>query len=134
MQFNIRADLATEKATAILEIDASAESVRELFITASAGQAMVYQQKQTEAAAFVANPVIAENQTPHLTAEAAALGTTRAAVATSIMSTAAQWRQVSAQIEARRISAKEAVRSAGSVFAVRDAKALDWSDIVALAG
>ncbi len=133
MRFDIREDLSALKAKLQADIDRGAGEIRLLFITDAPGQDMIYQEKRREAEALQANPALASDLTPHITAEAAAFGVTRAAKALEILAQAAAWSIVSATIETRRLSAKAAVQAAISPSAVRAAANVEWSDIVAVA-
>lgn len=121
------------EATLLAEIDRGAEVTRSLFITNTASQPAVYLAKENEARSFVANPSIPEDGTPHLTLEAARIGQGRAQVAAIIIGQADAWRQISAGIEEIRLTAKDTVRNAPTVAAMRDAGKVDWSTIVSLA-
>ncbi|MCD2184197.1 hypothetical protein [Rhizobium sp. GN54] len=133
MRFDLRDDLPTLKAELQADIDRSAGEVRLLFITDAPGQDMIYQEKRREAEAFQANPDLPPEQTPHMTAEAAAFGMTRVAKASEILAQASAWTAVSAMIETRRLSAKASVQAATSPFVARGAAVVDWSDIAAVA-
>jgi len=101
--------------SALTTVDAMAEDTRALFITQGDGQAMVYQEKVSEAERVMA---LADDATlepalyPLLAAEAAALGSEVKVLAETILTLRTQWLQVAAQIEATRIKAKEDVKAA----------------------
>lgn len=133
MRFDIREDLSALKAKLQADIDRAAGEIRLLFITDAPGQDMIYQEKRREAEALQLAPELPPEQTPHLTAEAAAFGVTRAAKALEILAQAAAWCSVSAMIETRRLSAKAAVQAATSPSAARGAADVEWSDIAAAA-
>ncbi|MCV3738392.1 hypothetical protein OCK02_19480 [Rhizobium sp. TRM96647] len=133
MRFDLRDDLPTLKAKLQADIDRSAGEIRLLFITDAPGQGMIYQEKRREAEALLADPDLPPEQTPHLTAEAAAFDMTRAEKATEILAQAVAWTTVSATIETRRLAAKASVQAATSAIAARTAAAVDWSDVAAAA-
>ncbi len=133
MRFDIREDLSTLKAKLQADVDRGAGEVRLLFITDAPGQDMIYQEKRREAEALQANPDLPSEQTPHLTAEAAAFGMTRAEKAAEILTQAVAWTTISALIETRRLSAKAAVQAATSATDARTAAVVDWSDVLAAA-
>ncbi len=133
MRFDIREDLSVLKAKLQADIDRGAGEVRLLFITDAPGQDMIYQEKRREAEALQANPDLPSEQTPHLTAEAAAFGMTRAEKAAEILTQAVAWTTISALIETRRLSAKAAVQAATSAMDARAAAVVDWSDVLAAA-
>lgn len=109
------------------QIDEQAEHVRSLFITNTPSQPAVYMAKEAEAMALMSDPEISESLTPNITMEATRTGETRFDVAVVILTQANAWRQISAIIEDRRLSAKEQVRNTKQPYNV------DWSDIEALA-
>lgn len=117
-------DPAAVERNLIAEIDAQAEAVRAQFITSGAGQAMTYEQKRLELAAFDAGD---EGPFPFFEAEAAARGVTVSDVAAEVRAATEQWRIVGAEIEAKRLAAKAAVRAAETVEGKRAAAQVDWS-------
>jgi formate dehydrogenase maturation protein FdhE len=133
MLLNLSHDLNALKAQLHAEIDHEAGRVRSFFITTVAGQELVYAEKRREAEALLADPALAEEATPHLTAEAMANQVTRLAKAEEIIATATAWALVSSQIEVRRLAAKAAVSASTSAAAARSAAAVDWADIIAMA-
>lgn len=133
MRFDIREDLPALKSKLQADIDRNAGEIRLLFITDAPGQDMIYQEKRREAEALQANPDLPAEQTPHLTAEAAAFGVARAEKAAEILTRAGAWTIISALIETRRLSAKAAVQAATSAISARAAANVDWSDVTDLA-
>lgn len=117
-------DPAAVERNLIAEIDAQAEAERIKFITSGAGQAMTYEQKRLELAAFDAG---GEGPFPFFEAEAAARGISVADVAAEVRAATEQWRVVGAEIEAKRLAAKAAVRAAETVEDKRAAAQVDWS-------
>lgn len=115
------------RADVCARIDAEAEAVRAKFITPGSGQVMTYLIKQTEAAAYLANPASA---TPFLTAEADATGTTVSALASAVAANAAAWIATGAKIEAARRKAKMEVTSAANIAALHAASQVDWIAVV----
>lgn len=131
--FKFGPSLDTLKASNLRSIDVAAGDVRSRFITDAIGQEAVYQEKRREAEALQADPELPLDATPHLTAEATAFGVTRTEKAAEVMAQATLWLNVSAMIEARRLSAKAAVSQATTASDVRAAAAVDWTDIINLA-
>jgi hypothetical protein len=123
--------LADSKAAALKQIDAAAEAARGRFITPGSGQALVYERKRAESAAFAAvvaaggAPVVADY--PLMNARAVRLATTLQAVADDWNARSAAWVAVAAQIENTREAAKEQVAAATAAPAI-DAivAALSW--------
>ena len=91
------------------EIDNIAEQARLRIVSPGSGQAMTYQSKFEEAKAFKAGTAEA---TPWLSSEAEATGQTVAQVADNVIAARQQWESVGVHIEAARLKAKKAVRSA----------------------
>lgn len=124
-------DLSTLKTTTKTRIDAAAEAARLQYITAGAGQAMVYEQKNAEAKRFFEVVNNGETTSPAdyviLAAEATAKGETLLNVATLVRDTAAAWLPIAAMIEAKRMAGKKAVDAAATVSAVLAAETIDWS-------
>lgn len=123
------ADLVELERRLLARIDRAAETVRGYFITNTESQAAVYMAKEAEALALQANPALAEGATPHLSLEAARLGSSRAECGAVILAKAAEWRAASAAIEALRLGAKDAVRAAATEAAKRAAADIDWSPV-----
>lgn len=123
----VEPDLETTKADALRRIDASAEVYRLQFLTAGSGQAMAYQQKLVEARAKIANPSIADVEIPHIVAEAAATGMSKADKAAQIVATFEAWQVLSAGVEGKRAAAKIAVEAATTAADVAAAAAVDWA-------
>lgn len=132
MHLDLRANLESTKAAALADIDRQAEEIRLNFITPGAGQAMTYSEKRLEAERYTANPSIDESEIPHIVAEAELNAVSIAEQAARVLAMAQLWRAASVEIETIRMAAKNAVRSAGNVAAVRAAKAIDWSGILSL--
>lgn len=118
------------RTAARVEIDAAAEMARGRWLTLGAGQAMVYQQKEKEAAAvraaIAAGTTITPADYPHLVAEIGITSESIAGVADVVLAMAAQWLAVSAQIEKLRLSAKAAISIAANVVEIDAAKAVSW--------
>lgn len=106
------ASLEATKRKLKAQIDTAAERERLKYITAGTGQAMTYQQKAEEAAAFLSD----ENPDPaHYPLLSAEIGITAAditGVATIVAAAYRQWRFIGAQIEASRLGTKAAIESA----------------------
>ncbi len=118
-----------EGAVAALQarIDGEAEAVRQQFITAGSGQAMTYLRKEAEARAWLADNAA---ETPFLSAEAAATGTTLAQLAPVIVARADAWAVIGPRIEAARLAAKQAIAAATSAEEINMAAAVDWAAVV----
>jgi hypothetical protein len=115
MRLSLSKDLAPLRAAAIARIDDAAESVRGYFVTLGSGQAMAYQQQKKDEAELVSgNPGINPSKVPHIAREAALNGIALLDQAEIILTTAGQWKVVSALIEEKRLSAKQAVAAAGN--------------------
>lgn len=115
----IRTDLSGVKASAISRINERGGQVRKTFVTDLPGQQMLYQEKEREAAAYVAEtpepatlvdyPLIASEVGPGLTAP------TALELAQIWLNMAAQWKIIAGQIENARLGAIYAVEAATSV-------------------
>lgn len=119
-------DLAEVKAAHSAQIDEAAEACRARFITPGAGQAMTYLRKEFEARTVVAGD---STNCPFLTAEAAAAGTTVAALAAIVVAAADAWAGIGAAIEAARRKAKIDVEAAGNLAEIAAAASVDWGAI-----
>ena len=118
--------LAAAKEQALVQIDTAAETERAKYITPGSGQAMVYQRKLVEAGAVLSG---ADGPFPHLEAEIGITAPTLDGVAESVLTMEAQWAQVSAVIEAARLSAKAGIRACTTVEAVDQVlDSLRWSN------
>jgi hypothetical protein len=98
-------------------------SARQTYITELPGQDALYQAKETEAKAFLAeaNPVMADY--PLLSAETGITAPTAAELANLWISMGMQWRSVAAQIEAARMTANTAIGAATTVLEIEAALA-----------
>lgn len=118
-------ELRKSRFFARIAIDREAGAARLRYITDVPGQQAVYQAKAAEARAYLA-AVAAEAalpSTPHLTAEAAATGSTVAVLAGVVAATADLWLGTrSPSIEAARMAGKAAVSAAQDSAAVAAAK------------
>lgn len=121
-------DLDALAAELLAELDAGAEATRLQFITPGAGQGMTYQYKSAEAAAWVADNTV---PVPFLAAEAQARGMTVPQLVEEVRANAAAWTAIGSRIEAARMGAKTAVRSATSASAMISAAKVDWAGLVA---
>ncbi|WEZ84571.1 hypothetical protein P6U16_08355 [Rhizobium sp. 32-5/1] len=119
-------DIDKLRAEAAIKVDRGAEAYRLNFITAGAGQVMAYQQKLSEAEAFLADANIDEDTIPHIVAEAAMDGVSLADKATEIVSVFHAWQAVSAGIEAKRLGAKKAIGIATTKSEIDTAAAVNW--------
>ena len=120
-------DLESLKASLIEKIDRDAEIQRLVYITNGAGQAMAYQQKYVEAILVLSGDSYEETEIPHIVAEAAVSEISVSAQATIVRDAFLLWCQVSAQIEAKRITAKKAIQDATTVAAAYQGAEIDWT-------
>jgi hypothetical protein len=127
-------DVELGRVLAGAHVDTVAERTRLLYITAGDGQAMVYRQKQDEAAAWLA--AVANGDTPDpadyffLKARAERLDAEDPdyqAVAVEWSERAAAWKAIAAHIEDIREGAKEAIATADSAGLVTILAELDFS-------
>ena len=119
-------DLAEVQAAAVARVNAAAESVRGQYLTGGQGQAMTYDAKAQEAAAYQAASDPVDGGYPFLAAEAAALGWTLQAVAERVAATRTLWVQIGAEIEGTRQGALAGIAAAENVDAVALAEAFTW--------
>lgn len=133
MRHSVTIDLAALEYALLAEIDSQAERVRGLFITTTPSQPTIYKEKEDEALAYMADPVIDPQFIPNLVREAARESMSILDVASTILYMAHNWRQVSAVIEDLRLAAKNAVRAQSTVAGKRQAALVDWSAIEAMA-
>jgi hypothetical protein len=104
-------------------IDAAAEQARARFITSGSGQAMVYQAKTAEAAAWLAANSPADlTGYPFIAAEVGITMPTAAELVALWQAMEAGWRQAAALIEAARMGGKIAVEQAADFDAVDTAR------------
>lgn len=113
------------KADLLRFIDLEAEKERLKYITPGAGQAMVYQEKERQARAYLADHTAESFEL--ITMEAQATGVFPEDVANAVVLMAGKWRLVAAFIEARRLAAKQAVEAAANVEQARWAAVVDWT-------
>jgi len=111
------------------QVDAQAGEVRKLFITEVPGQEMTYLRKEAEARKYLDDQHPSAANYPLLTAEAAATNQEVANLAQTVIANADAWAIAGAQIEALRVSAKDAISRAESVAEMFDAAAVDWASI-----
>lgn len=120
-------EIADLEAELLARIDREAGAFRTRFITSVPGQAQTYVEKEREALAYQADP---NASYPFLTAEAAATGSTVAAVAALIAGTASAWRNLGAAIEGQRMGAKQAVKAAATYSGKLAAAEVDWEGLL----
>lgn len=126
-------DLSAPKAAARAAIDQAAEAARQKHLTEGSGQALVYQAKQAQAAAFLAKyptdpgtPADAALY-PLLQAEAGITAPTLFGVAQAVSAMAGQWMTLAAGIEKTRLAAKAAINAAATETAIAAAvTAASW--------
>lgn len=111
--FNPPVDAGASKAAARARIDTAAEYARLRFITPGAGQALIYQRKESQAraclAAHAANNPPALGAYPALDAEVGITGADTLGVAQVVVGLADAWGAIADQIEALRLAAKAAI-------------------------
>jgi hypothetical protein len=119
-------DLAALRVDLSTRIDAEAERVRALFVTALPAQIGTYVLKEAAARAW-----LADNSAPTvmLQPEATARGMTLEALAAEVISNADSWAFLSGAIEGLRFDAKSKLAAATTVGAAAQAAAIDWSTI-----
>lgn len=112
----IETAIAREAAEGRAVIDVAAEQTRLRFITAGAGQAMVYQAKMEEARRYLAADPAPEtlDDYPLIAAEVDITAVDAQAVIAIWQQMEAGWRQVAAAIEAARLGGKAAVAAAAA--------------------
>lgn len=135
MRLSLAKDLEPLRAAAKIQIDADAEAVRLRYITPGEGQAMVYQQKATEAEIVVSLP-IGEAEKADFPVLSAEIGPTvpptddedadLRAAAQVVLNMRAMWAGIAAAIEALRLTAKNAVAAAGTPAEIEAASAVPW--------
>lgn len=125
--------LAALQGAATRQIDAQAEEARLAFITPGVGQAMTYQRKATEAAAFLAQyqtAAAAANATasawPMLEAEVSITAADLFGVASAIVAKSGQWTTIAATIEKTRLAAKAKIAAATGQADITAALAVTW--------
>ena len=123
MKLNLRKDLTPLREAAKAKIDNAAEAERLKYLTNGSAQAMVYRAKQDEAAEFLATGKLG----PFIISEANALSMTHQQVVDRWVAMQAQWLQIAALIEAKRLVAKDAVDAAVTPAAIDAAASVSWS-------
>lgn len=107
--------LDDEKLGAKLAVDAYAEQVRLKYINAGSGQALIYQKKAEEAAAYVdAGYPVDLSSYPFIEAEIDATGKTKEQVADDIITARDTWTTIGIQIEKTRLGGKKNIDDATS--------------------
>lgn len=79
---------------------------------------------------MLADPAIPQDRVPYVAVEAALDGTSLSAAAATIAAAAQRWTDASVAIEARRLAAKQAVRSTRTTDEIIAKRTIDWSDLV----
>lgn len=123
----LRKNLEPMKVAAHYDIDVAAGEVRKLYITATPGQEMLYQQKRAEAEMVCSNPEIDPVYTPHIAREALANGVSLLDQAAVVLTMANQWMVISSIIEDMRLAAKKAVTAATTPAEIKQAATIEWS-------
>lgn len=117
---SLAAELRRIKADVVSEINAAAGSVRARYITAIAGQDMIYREKEREALAYLsADPAPVDlSAFPFLSVEAAALGVSVYQLAQIVLFKADEWRAIGPELEALRVASIAAVEVAPNALSV----------------
>ena len=109
------ADLAAIKVQGLIQINAKAGQTRQLYITTSPGQDMIYIAKEREALDFLAAPVDDLKTYPLLAAEVGLTAQTAWELAQVWANVSVYWRGIAAQIEGARIRAIARIKAASDV-------------------
>jgi len=96
-------------------------ATRQAYITDLPGQDAIYQAKETEAKAYLADASPDMADYPMLDAETGITEPTAAELATLWITMGTQWRSIAAQIEAARMTANGAIESAATVAQIEAA-------------
>lgn len=112
-------------------IDAAAEAERQKYLTPGEGQAMTYQEKSKEVAAYRADPAPQESDYPFLMAGIGVNGSTLVEVVKTVEDRRAAWVTLGAGIERARELAKLAVDEATTEAAARAAADVTWPNAMA---
>jgi len=120
------ATLAQVQAVAVNQVNQGAQASRQKYITVIAGQETTYYLKQLEAAALVNDPSATAAKYPYTFAEAAATGSTPAALAATVNATAAAWTAVNVQIESLRRGAIVAIGNATDIPTINSLVNITW--------
>ncbi|MDL2397472.1 hypothetical protein [Rhizobium mayense] len=133
MRFDLRADTELLRVQVRTEIDYQVGCARALFVTLSRGQEAVYSIKRQEALLIAADRQqgvnVPEDETPHVTAEAADDGVSRFEKAVEILTRDRHWANGSAMIESLRRRAKAALATATTPSEIRAAAVIDWQNV-----
>lgn len=112
-------DLPTAKTSEKDSVDGLAENQRQTFITNGSGQSMTYQQKATEADAYItAGSPVDLTPYPFVQAEVNATGNTATVAANDILAAQSAWIVKGAAIEELRIKAKIDIDAAVDMAAI----------------
>jgi hypothetical protein len=130
------AELATYKAEAVSLLNELAGSTRLFFITDSAGQELVYQAKDAEAASYLLQSTEPTDLTgyPMLAAEIGITAPTPYELAQLWLNLSVQWKQVSGAIEAARLTAINGVLLATTKDEVDSFKVAGLSILLTIQG
>jgi len=107
-------------------------SVRRAYITDLPGQELIYNAKEAEAKAWIADPSPDPANYPLLSAEVGITEPTAADLANLWVTNAAQWRALAAQLEAARMTANIAISAATTQAEIDAALAALESDLSAM--
>lgn len=116
-------DLDIVKASMAASVDADAEKVRSIFVTATPGQFATYLEKEAEARRVLAGHT---DNLVFLPLEAEAIGAALPALAAEVVAQADAWRSIGARIEAARRKAKCALVAASTLAEIATAIQIDW--------
>lgn len=127
MRHRIEADISAVERELLAAIDAAAEAIMP-------ATRRVHAAKEAEALALMANPNLGKGEIPHLALEAGRTGVKPFDIAVEVLTRAHADRARSAALEDLRITAKSAVRAAGTVAGKRAAAAVNWAAVAAEMG
>jgi len=123
----LRLNAASLNAALHAEIDQRAGEFRCRFITDAPGQALTYLRKEDEARRLRSGGL---GPFPTIDAEAEATNVPVEELADRIVAQANAWVALGAKIEAARMAAKQAVSTAASEAAKREAAVVDWAALI----
>lgn len=107
--------LAERKSEMLAKVDLAAEQERLKYITAGVGQSLTYSEKVQQARTVLASSKPSNADAPLLAAEIGISGETLLDVAKAVENAYRSWLVIGGEIEAVRLSAKGAIRAAGSL-------------------
>ncbi len=126
--------LSDYKEKVIAELDASAETHRQNFITVGAGMALAYMMKMKEAELYLSSPSkdLEPTDFPHLYREAKESNMSMHLKAKHVIENYNKFNEVSAKIEVVRLEKKAAIRAAKKPAELIDIMNFDWNEVVSV--